>query len=122
MYISFVQKSILAFKRQLKKSFILNDIQQQCTALYLRGGALTRRPRSGPAVGTVSGAGAGLWAGGGLRPRVEQRISAGVFCTAGGRGRPRSVSMILVLLDCVVACSAAARERQVRQLEGYKVW
>lgn len=60
----------------------------------------------------MSGAGAWLWAGGGLRPRVEQWVSAGGFCTAGGCGRPRSVSMmcVLVLLNCVVACSAATRE------------
>lgn len=86
---------------------------------YLRVAALTRRARSGPAIGTMSGAGARLGtgarlrAGGGLRLGAggntwvgdRQWISAGGFCTSGV-----SMLCVLVLLNSVVSCSAAARE------------
>lgn len=94
---------------------------------YLRVTALTCGSWSGPEVGTVPGTGVRLragrvltWGPGG-RPGAGDRrrsgdrqwFSATGFGAVGHSGRPRSVCIlcVLALLDGVLACSAATRQK-----------
>lgn len=77
---------------------------------YLRVAALTRGWRSGPGGGAVSGA------AGGLGPGYGQRL--GGSGPVGGRGGAMLlVVSVLVLLDLVVARSAAAREQRGKKTD-----